>query len=52
MINVDDSLLDGLWITAFVSELRVQDRAVDTLKIKFSTNRILAGMFIHDPHSR
>ena len=46
MIDVDD-LSDGLWIAAFDSELHVEDRALDTPKIKFSANKILMGWTGH-----
>ena len=40
-----DNLSDGLWIAAFDSELRAEDRAVDKPKIRFSVNKILTGRF-------
>ena len=54
-----DNLSDGLWIAAIASELHAEDSAVDTPKIEFSANKILAeGFFdnpsddILDPHSK
>ena len=43
-IDVDD-LSDGLLIAALSSELYVEDHAVDTPKMDFSANKILAGRF-------
>ena len=47
-INVDN-LSDGLWITAIASELHAEDHAVDTPKIEFSVNKILAEGFFNNP---
>ena len=47
-INIDD-LSDGLWIAAIALELHAEDHAVDTPKIKFSANKILAEGFFDNP---
>ena len=47
-IDVDD-LLDGLWIAAIASELHAEDHAMDTPKIEFSVNKILAEGFFDNP---
>ena len=47
-INVDD-LSDGLWVVAIASELHAEDCAVDTPKIEFSVNKILAEKFFNNP---
>ena len=47
-IDVDD-LSHGLWIAAIASELHAEDCAVDTPKIEFSANKILAEGFLDNP---
>ena len=49
MIDVDN-LSDGLSIAAITSELHAEDRALDSPKIEFTANIILAGRFIDNPH--
>ena len=44
-----DNLSDGLLIAAFSSKLHAEDRAVDTPKIEFSANKILAKRFSGNP---
>ena len=44
-----DGLSDGLWIAAIASELHAEDRAVDTPKIEFPANKILAEGFFDNP---
>ena len=47
-IDVDDPS-DGLWIAAVASKLHAEDRGVDTPKIEFSANKILAKGFFDNP---
>ena len=47
-IDVDDPL-DELWIAVIASDLHAEDRAVDTSKIEFSVNKILAERFFNHP---
>ena len=47
-IDVDD-LSHGLWIATIALELHAKDRAVDTPKIEFSANKILAEGFLDNP---
>ena len=41
-------MINGLWIAAIASELHVEDRAMDTPKIEFSANKILAERFFNN----